>query len=308
MSRERIHRDDARRFVWGVGVIALLLLVAIVGGVVQTGGALPGRRYTYVTAVFDNVGVLERGKEYLVESRLLPVAKELGHPTIGDLVKHLRGSPMGPLRGQVIEAMTTNETSFFRDVHPFQALSDTVLPELMRARATERSLNIWCAASSTGQEPYSLAILLREHFPARAGWRVNLLATDLSGEVLARAREGRYSQTEVNRGLPAALLVKYLRQHGTTWELAEDVRRAVEFRELNLARPWPALPRMDLIFLRNVMIYFDAETKKAILGRAARLLRPDGYLLLGSAETAYNLDDSLRRVEGLKGGFFQLVG
>jgi chemotaxis protein methyltransferase CheR len=152
-----------------------------------------------------------------------------------------------------------------------------------------------------------VALLLREYFPELADWRISLLASDLSKEMLARAREGRYSQLEVNRGLPAPLLVKYFRQEGATWQLSPDVRRLVELRELNLAQPWPYLPRMDLVLLRNVMIYFDVETKKAILGRLARLLKPDGYLLLGGAETTFNLVDSFRRVEQLKTGFYQLV-
>jgi chemotaxis protein methyltransferase CheR len=183
-----------------------------------------------------------------------------------------------------------------------------VIPDLIQRRRGERRLNVWCAASATGQEPYSVALLLREHFPQLAGWQVSLLASDLSREALARAREGRFSQIEVNRGLPAALLVKYFEQHGTSWQLKPDVRRMVDFQEMNLARPWPALPPMDLVLIRNVMIYFDVATKKAILGRLARVLRPDGYLLLGGAETTLNLDDSYRRVETLKASFYQRVG
>lgn len=252
--------------------------------------------------------VLEPGKEYLVEGRLTPVARQLGLESVSGLVGRLRAAPDNGLAARVVEAMATTETSFFRDHHPFETLRTAVLPDLIRLRAGERRLDVWCAACSTGQEPYSLALLLREHFPNLAGWQVRILATDLSGEVLERAREGEYTQMEVNRGLPAALLARYFRQHGTRWELSEDVRRMVEFRELNLAKPWPHLPRMDLVFLRNVMIYFEAETKRSILGRAARLLRPGGYLLLGGAETTLNLDESFRRVEYLKGGFYQLVG
>lgn len=251
--------------------------------------------------------VLEPGKEYLVEARLTPLAAEFGLGAVAELVGRLRAGANGGLATRVVEAMVTTETSFFRDVQPFESLRKAVLPDLIRRRAAEKRLDVWCAACSTGQEPYSLAILLREHFPELAGWRVNVLATDLSAEVLGRARVGRYTQLEVNRGLPAPLLVKYFRQHGREWELCEDVRRTVEFRELNLARVWPALPRKDLVFLRNVMIYFDVGTKKTILAQAARLLRPDGYLLLGAAETTHNLDDSFRRVEGLAGGFYQLV-
>ncbi len=252
--------------------------------------------------------VLEPGKEYLVQARLLPVAKQLQLASISDLVARLRASRDDRLNTQVIEAMVTTETLFFRDHLPFETLRTTVLPELIQRREAERRLEIWCAACSTGQEPYSLALLIREHFPRLASWLVNILATDLSGEVLAWAREGRYNQIQVNRGLPAALLAKHFRQHGANWELNENIRSAVEFRELNLVRPWPLLPRMDLVFLRNVMIYFDSETKKSILGQVGRLLRPDGYLLLGGAETTLNLDDSFRRAEELKGGFYRLVG
>jgi chemotaxis protein methyltransferase CheR len=252
--------------------------------------------------------VLEADKQYLVETRLLPLSRQLNLNSVGELIAHLRSCPANGLHTQVVEAMVTTETSFFRDVRPFESLRKVVIPELLQKRRAERRLNVWCSASSTGQEPYSLALLLREHFPELAGWKVALLATDLSREVLARARAGRYSQLEVNRGLPAALLVKYFRQHGATWQLSDDVRGMVEFREFNLARPWPPLPRMDLVLLRNVMIYFDVGTKKAILGQVARLLRPDGYLLLGGAETTFNLDGSYRRVEQLKAGFYQLVG
>jgi chemotaxis protein methyltransferase CheR len=255
-----------------------------------------------------SANVLETGKEYLVESRLTPLVRQLKLGSISDLVGQLRTGSDHGLRTRVVEAMVTTETSFFRDNHPFETLRTVILPEIIRHRTNEKRLDVWCAACSSGQEPYSLAILLREQFPGLSGWQLNILATDLSGEVLERAREGRYHQIEVNRGLPAALLVRYFRQHGNGWELSENIRRMIEFRELNLANPWPPLPRMDLVFLRNVMIYFDVDTKKVILGRVARLLRPDGYLLLGGTETTLNLDDSFRRVENLKGGFYQMVG
>jgi chemotaxis protein methyltransferase CheR len=252
--------------------------------------------------------VLESGKEYLVDARLTPVARQCELGSVSELVGKLRGGSDDGLASRVVEAMVTTETSFFRDLHPFETLRTTVIPVLIRQRRDERRLTVWFAACSTGQEPYSFALLAREHFPELAGWRLDLLATDLSAEALGKARSGRYSQLEVNRGLPAALMVKYFRQHGATWELNEDVRRMVEFRELNLTRPWPVLSRIDIVFLRNVMIYFDVETKKSILGRIALLLRPDGYLLLGGAETTLGLCDSFRRLEQLKGGFYQPVG
>jgi chemotaxis protein methyltransferase CheR len=252
--------------------------------------------------------VLEAGKEYLVEARLAPLVRMRKLSSISDLVAQLRSQPDNGLHRQIVEAMVTTESSFFRDHHPFEALRKTVIPDLINRRRSERRLNIWCAASSTGQEPYSLALLFREHFPELALWKISLLASDLSRQVLERAREGRYHQIEVNRGLPATLLVKYFEQHGTDWQLKPAIRSLVTFQEINLAQAWPALPLMDLILIRNVMIYFGVETKKIILGKLARLLRPDGYLLLGSAETTFSLNDSFRRVESLKSGFYQLVG
>jgi chemotaxis protein methyltransferase CheR len=253
--------------------------------------------------------VLEPGKEYLVEMRLAPLAQQLQLGGIPDLVARLKTAPDNGLYTRVVEAMTTNETLFFRDHHPYEALRKVVIPDLIQRRQDERRLTIWSAACSTGQEPYSVALLLKEHFPELARWQVTILATDLSREVLEKARAGRYTQMEVNRGMPVALLVKHFRQHGTSWQLNDDVRRMVTFQEANLALPFPALmPRPDLVLLRNVLIYFSVETKKAILGRVARVLRPDGYLLLGSAETTFHLDDGYRRVEHLKGGFYQFVG
>src|SRR5262245_18833282 len=251
---------------------------------------------------------LDDGKQYLVETRLAPLLRQRKLTSIGELLAQLRGQPDNGLQRQIVEALVTTESSFFRDHHPFEALRKVVLPDLINRRRGERHLGIWCAACAHGQEPFSMALLIREHFLELAGWKIGLLASDLSREALARAREGRYNQIEVNRGLPASLLVRYFEQHGTDWQLQQAVRGMVDFREINLARPWPNLPRMDLVLIRNVMIYFDVETKKAILGRLARLLRPDGYLLLGGAETTINLDDSYRRVEPLKSGFYQLQG
>jgi chemotaxis protein methyltransferase CheR len=251
--------------------------------------------------------VLEAGKEYLVETRLAPLVRQLKLNSIGDLIAQLRCQPGNGLYRQIVEALVITESSFFRDHHPFEALRKVVIPDLITRRREERRLHVWCAASSTGQEPYSLALLFREHFPELAAWKISLLASDLSRQVLERAREGRYHQIEVNRGLPAALLVKYFEQHGTDWQLKPAIRNMVDFQEINLVKAWPALPLMDLVLIRNVMIYFDVETKKAILSRLARVLRLDGYLLLGGAETTLNLNDSYRRVEPQKSGFYQLV-
>jgi chemotaxis protein methyltransferase CheR len=251
--------------------------------------------------------VLEPGKEYLIESRLTPVAREQGVETIGELVEMLRARPMGPLRERVIEAMTTNETSFFRDVRPFDALRDIVLPDLIEQHSDDRSLAIWCAASSSGQEPYTIAFVIRQHFPQLADWDIRIVATDLSNEMIERSRAGCYSQLEVNRGLPATLLVKYFSREGSGWVVNDDIRSMVEFRVLNLIEPWPVLPRCDIVFIRNVLIYFDVETKSTILDQTHKVLRPDGFLFLGGAETTLNLHDGFERVPAERAGCYRRV-
>jgi chemotaxis protein methyltransferase CheR len=250
--------------------------------------------------------VLENEKLYLAETRLQALARREGIDSVEALVGRLRAAPHNGLHQKVVEAMTTNETSFFRDVQPFEMLKQVVIPELIKRRATERQLSVWCAASSTGQEPYSLAMLLRENFPSLAGWKVRITASDLSTEVLEKARQGRYSQLEVNRGLPAQMLVKYFQRQGVEWQIKDDIRNLIDYRQLNLIEPWPALPPPDVILMRNVLIYFDVETKRQLLGKARRLLRPDGYLFLGGAETTLNLDDSFERVEFQRAGCYQL--
>jgi chemotaxis protein methyltransferase CheR len=262
--------------------------------------------FAYVAKLlFDRSAiVLEPGKEYLVDSRLLPLSRKHGLSSVVEYIQKLRTTPL--MADEVVEAMVTTETSFFRDGSPFETLRTTVLPELTTARQKERRLTIWCAASASGQEPYTIAIILREYFPELLNWQIDFLATDLSQEMVLRTREGKYSQIEVNRGLPAALLVKYFDQEGTTWQARLALRSMISVRQLNLAATWPAMMQCDLIFIRNVMIYFDLPTKKSILSRMAKLVRPDGYLVLGGAETTFNLEDSFQRVDRLKSGFFQL--
>ncbi len=252
--------------------------------------------------------VLDAGKEYLVEARLSTVARDEGFASIDHLVAELRRTRANDLHRKVIEAMTTNETAFFRDVHPFEALRLQLIPELMQRRGAQRQLTIWCAACSSGQEPYTIAMLLREYFPALAGWQVRILGTDLSIEVLERAKAARYRQAEVNRGLPATFLVKYFRRQNVEWQMVDDIRSAVEFRELNLNEAWSGVPTCDLVFMRNVLIYFDVETKKAILAKLRRVLRPDGYLFLGGAETTMNLDDTYQRLALPKSGCYYRPG
>lgn len=271
--------------------------------------ALSGAAFEYVCRfVRMEAGlVLDTGKEYLVENRLLPLARQEGLDTADALVTALRGGRSKELHRRVVEAMTTNETSFFRDAHPFDALKKVLLPELAQRRAREKTLSIWCAAASTGQEPYSIAMLLEESGLFR-DWRVELVATDLSTEVLSRAREGVFSQLEVDRGLPAALLAKYFERAGLEWRVNERVRRLIQFRELNLAQAWPRLPTCDLVFVRNVLIYFDVPTKRAILDKVRGLLRPDGYLFLGGSETTLNIHDGYERVAIERAGCYRRRG
>ncbi len=250
--------------------------------------------------------VLQPGKEYLVEARLTPLAAREGCSSLADLVSRIRSRPPTPLHKKVVDAMTTNETSFFRDTTPFQALEKVVLPQLLASRAKENAINIWCAAASSGQEPYSMAMVMRERFPQLSSWTVRFLATDISREMLDRCRTGTYNQLEINRGLPVELLAKYFKKQGMEWQIDESLRRSIDFRELNLVGPWPQLPPMDVVFLRNVLIYFDPQTKKSILSKVKTLLKPDGYFFLGTSETLVQLDDGLRPIAIARSGCYQL--
>jgi chemotaxis protein methyltransferase CheR len=251
--------------------------------------------FQYVRQVVqdDSALSLPDGKEYLVETRLAPLVKRAGLGSVRDLVDQLRTGVPG-LRQDVVEALATHETQFFRDVHPFQALREHIIPAYSRAGGARR-LAMWSAAASGGQEAYSLALLMREHFPSMSG--VTILATDISRPVLAQAEAGLFSQLEVNRGLPAALLIKHFDRVGLKWQLRDRVRSLVTFRLLNLDGSLSSVPPMDVVFLRNVLIYFNNEAKSTLLKRVAKVLRPGGYLFLGGAETTYGLDDSYERVE-----------
>ena len=236
---------------------------------------------------------LSADKQYLVESRLIPLARKNGLMGIGELVQKIK-SGSDALTIDVIEAMTTNETFFFRDKIPFDHLRQSVIPELMQARAGRRALRIWCAASSTGQEPYSIAMLLKEFSAQLSGWRVEIVATDLSLGVLEKARAGIFSQFEVQRGLPIQLLVKHFRQIGELWQLNADIRAMVQHRQLNLMQDFSHLGSFDVIFCRNVLIYFDQDTKTNVFGRLAKRIEPEGYLMLGAAETVVGLTDAFK--------------
>ena len=236
---------------------------------------------------------LSADKQYLVESRLVPLARKAGLGGIPDLVARMKAGD-APITTDVVEAMTTNETFFFRDKIPFDHLRDTILPALTQARANRRTLRIWSAACSTGQEPYSIAMCLKEKASMLAGWRVEIVGTDLSQEVLEKSKAGIYSQFEVQRGLPIQLLVKYFAQIGEMWQLNTDVRSMVQYRQLNLLHDFSSLGKFDVIFCRNVLIYFDQETKAAIFERIAKVLEPDGMLMLGAAESVVGITDAFR--------------
>jgi len=251
--------------------------------------------------------VLDSGKQYFVESRLTPLAQDTGHGSIEKLIQDLKRQPgTSKLLERVVEAITIHETSFFRDVHPFKCMKELVFPGLLQRRAAQNSLNIWCAACSSGQEPYTVTMLLRENFPQLQSWNVRFIATDISNQILDRARQGKFSQLEVNRGLPAPLLLKHFEKQGLVWQLKPAIRSFIEFRKLNLIESWPPMPKMDVILLRNVLIYFDVETKRRILGQVKKLLHPDGYLFLGAAEMPMSIDNAFERIDFPRSGCYKL--
>jgi chemotaxis protein methyltransferase CheR len=249
---------------------------------------------------------IESGNEYLAESRLAHIAIVEGHASVGALLAQMRGRPFGPLHRKVLDAMTNNETWFFRDLHPFEMIKRRVLPELLEKRKIIRKLNIWSAASSSGQEAYSLAMMLEEEFPELRNWTIRILGTDISSAILNRARSGRYSQMEVNRGLPAPMLTRYFQREGLEWVVKDSIRNRVTFEPINLAKLWPPLPAMDIIMLRNVLIYFNVDVKKQILAQIRKVIQSDGYVFLGCAESTINLDDKFERIVYEKTGCYRL--
>ena len=242
--------------------------------------------------------MLDQTKAYLIEARLLPVMRQRNLADLATLADRLRTGRDTVLEQDVLNAMMTHETSFFRDKSPFETLK-LLIPTLVKQRAVARHLVIWSAASSSGQEVYSLAMLLQEHFrDLLAGWKIRLIATDFSEPVLARARAGVYSELEISRGLSPELRAKYFTPLQGRWSIVQDCRRGVEFRQINLTGAWPAMPPCDIVFLRNVMIYFDVPTRAAILAKMHALVRSDGALFLGGAETMLGVTDTWERVEG----------
>jgi chemotaxis protein methyltransferase CheR len=242
------------------------------------------------------------GKEYLVEARLLPLARTVGCSDVDSYVARLRTDAAE--RRKALDALTINETSWFRDNAPYQTFTELLLPSVLASRAHVRHISIWSAACSSGQEAYSLSMLLDEHLPS--GWTAQILATDVSTAMLERVQAGRYSQVEMNRGLPVTALVKHFTRTGSEWEVSDNLKRMVRTQHLNLATSFPLLPTFDIVFLRNVLIYFDVATKIEVLSRVAGVLRPGGYLFLGASETTYSINDSFERVQAGKSVFHRL--
>ena len=245
--------------------------------------------------------VLARDKGYLLESRLLPVARRHGIKGLDELVAAVRVRRDAALLRDITEAMTTNESLFFRDIKPFEIFKSKVLPDLMASRQSSRTIRVWCAASSSGQEPYSLAMTLKEEGARVANWRVEITATDISVEMLEKAKAGSYSQFEVQRGLPINLLLKYFKQIGDKWQIDNALRGMVKYREFNLLEDPATLGQFDVIFCRNVLIYFDQPTKTKVLERMARILTPDGFLYLGGAETVIGVTERFQPLPGYRG-------
>jgi chemotaxis protein methyltransferase CheR len=242
----------------------------------------------------DHSGLdLPTDKLYLIESRLAPVLRKCGLAGIGELVQKIRGGSTS-IATQVVEAMTTNETFFFRDRHPFDHFRNSIMPDLLRARASRKSVRIWCAAGSTGQEPYSLAMCLKEMSAVTAGWRIEIVATDISQEMIEKSKAGLYSQFEVQRGLPIQMLVRHFKRTGDLWQINADIRAMVQYRQLNLLHDFSRLGVFDVIFCRNVLIYFDRDTKIGVFNRLKKATEHDGFLVLGAAETMVGLTDAFK--------------
>jgi len=266
--------------------------------------------FDYIAALLkDRSGLIVTiDKLYLLDARLSPIARRHGHAGLDPLVAAMRVPFSESLIGEVVDAMTTNETSFFRDKNPFEALRTALIPGLMTRRASQRAIRIWSAACSTGQEPYSLAMLLRDSFPALKDWRIEIVATDLSPTVLDRARDGTFSAFEVQRGLPIQLLVKHFDQVEQNWRIKPELRKMIDFRPANLLGAIEALGRFDIILCRNVLIYFDQPTKTQVLNRMTKMLAPDGALLLGGAESVFGICDALQDIAGLRGVYGPAFG
>ncbi len=268
---------------------------------------ISGDNYSYLQReVYRNSGiVLDETKQYLLEARLMPIVKRENLQTINDLCALMRATSKPQIVKDITEAMTTNETLFFRDSAPFKAMQEKLIPELLNQRKATKTLRFWSAASSSGQEPYSLAMLLLEM--GLEDWKIEILGTDISDQMVERARSGKYMQIEVNRGLPAPYLVKYFQRHGLEWQLKDQVLKFVKFKQFDLRQPINAGP-FDFVFCRNVLIYFDVETKKKILKQIANVMNHGATLVLGAAETTMGLSTSFERFSMNGANFYRNAG
>ncbi len=244
---------------------------------------------------------LSKDKAYLLESRLNPVARKWNCNGFDELVDRVREGGNEVLLADITEAMTTNESFFFRDHKPFELFRDVVLPYMLQHRATTRSFRIWSAACSSGQEPYTIAMQLRELEQQLAGWKIEIIASDLSAGILAKAIEGQYTQFEVQRGLPIKLLMKYFKQNGERWQIDESIRKMVQFKKINLLDDVTVLGKFDVVFCRNVLIYFDPPTKTEVLDKIANMLPADGFLYLGGAETVLGTNNRFQVMPDRRG-------
>ncbi|MFH1301267.1 MAG: protein-glutamate O-methyltransferase CheR [Planctomycetota bacterium] len=266
--------------------------------------------YKYITKfLLDTTGLsLGENKEYLLEARLIPIAQAHGMNGIQDLVLSLRSRLDKNLEKEIMEAMTTNESSFFRDRRPFDELKTAILPDIIADRKMTQKLRIWCAACSNGQEPYSIVMVLREHFPELANWNIQIMATDLCTKALNRAEMGVYSQFEVQRGLPVQLLMKYFEQCEQGWKIKKDSGVSIQWKHLNLLEDFQHLGMFDIVFCRNVLIYFEPEMKRNILDRVRNQMNASGVLLLGAAETVLGISDSYSKLSGCQSAIYQVAG
>lgn len=259
--------------------------------------------FDYLRNMLKNASglVLSDDKQYLIESRLMPVAKKLKFDSVEALTAELRRTESSQLKNQIVEAMTINESFFFRDKTPFDNFENVMLPELLEAKKAQKHIRIWSAAASTGQEAYSLSMIMKEHAAKLEGWRVEIIGTDLCSEALEKAKSGLYSQFEVQRGMPVKYLVKNFKQVGSMWQMDPKIRSTVQFRQFNLLNSFNLLGRFDIIFCRNVLIYFDKDTKRDILARMVKQTNPACYLVMGASETLVGLNDDFKTVDNARG-------
>jgi chemotaxis protein methyltransferase CheR len=241
--------------------------------------------------------VIAPRQAYMLEKQLAPIAKTEGLNGVAELVNEIRRTKNPLLSTKIAEAVTVNETSFFRDAHPFEVLKRKIIPDLVTKNQARKEIRIWCAACASGQEPYTLAMVIRENFPHLSNWKIKIVATDISDEMLTKCRSGEYSQLEVNRGLPARTMVRFFERSGSIWKTKPELNEMIEFSRLNLTNPLPPLGQFDIVFIRNVLIYFDQATKQDILTRVRSVLRPDSYLFIGSVESTIGLNVPYRREE-----------